>query len=231
MILSGATKRDTPSPVGALNLFWPRFSSQPITAILKLFGGLNLRWCGGTLHSSLRRWELQRLPGNGTTVLAHSVCHTLGTLIYLTNKLETGMMDSDSAVTCSLPSPPIAHQLAYLSIILSRDIHVPQIIYRLSSPAPTLPHTLNAPPAPWQLSVCSNHGCPSDHFFSARHRQTTEVACVHFLPHFLHLLFPLLTDLDFNPNEVSLHFPPVSSDIRGSPPSASPFFPVLLTHQ
>lgn len=77
-----------------------------------------------------------------TAALAHSVCHAPHADLSLTNKLETGMMDSDSAVTCSLPSPLIAHQLAYLSINLSHDIHVPQIMYRLSSqliqPPPSL---------------------------------------------------------------------------------------------
>lgn len=43
------------------------------------------------------------------------------------------MMDSDLVMTCSLPSPLISHQLAYLSINLSHDFHVPQIMYRLSS--------------------------------------------------------------------------------------------------
>lgn len=43
------------------------------------------------------------------------------------------MMDSDSVLTCSLPSPLVGHQLAYLSIKRSHDFHVPQIMYRLSS--------------------------------------------------------------------------------------------------
>lgn len=106
------------------------------------------------LHSQLRRSELHRLPGNWTNALAHSVCHTPGTLIYLTNKLETGMMDSDSVVTCSLPLPLIAHQLAYLSINLSRDIHAPQIIYRLSFLPPHSP-ILSTLPSPIPIAaVC-----------------------------------------------------------------------------
>lgn len=93
-----------------------------------------------------------------TAVLAHSVCHAPHADLSLTNKLENGMMDSDSAVTCSLPSPLIAHQLAYLSINLSHDIHVPQIMYRLSS-------QLIQPPVPLlhpQLSICHIH-CPPPH--------------------------------------------------------------------
>lgn len=43
------------------------------------------------------------------------------------------MMDSDLVMTCSLPSPLLGHQLAYLSIKRSHDFHAPQIIYRLSS--------------------------------------------------------------------------------------------------
>lgn len=52
----------------------------------------------------------------------------------LTNKLEAGMMDSDSVVTCS-PLPPSfpGRQLAYPSVKRRRDSHVPPIIPRSSS--------------------------------------------------------------------------------------------------
>lgn len=43
------------------------------------------------------------------------------------------MMESDLVMTCSLPSPLIGHQLAYLSVTGPHDFHVPQIMYRLSS--------------------------------------------------------------------------------------------------
>lgn len=43
------------------------------------------------------------------------------------------MMDSDLLMTCSLPSPLVCHQLGYLSINWPYDLHVPQIMYRLSS--------------------------------------------------------------------------------------------------
>lgn len=42
------------------------------------------------------------------------------------------MMDSDLVMTCSLPSPLVRHQLAYLSINWPHDFHVPRIMYRLS---------------------------------------------------------------------------------------------------
>ena len=63
---------------------------------------------------------------------AHSVRHTEHTDSSLTNKPGTVMMDSDLVMTCSLPSPPVRHQLAHLSIIWPHDFHVPQIMYRLS---------------------------------------------------------------------------------------------------
>ena len=43
------------------------------------------------------------------------------------------MMDSDLAMTCSLPPPLIGHQLAHLSINWPYGFRVPQIMYRLSS--------------------------------------------------------------------------------------------------
>lgn len=51
----------------------------------------------------------------------------------MTNKSGTLMMDSDLAMTCSLPSPLVGHQLAHLSINWPHDFHGPQIMYHLSS--------------------------------------------------------------------------------------------------
>lgn len=87
------------------------------------------------------------------------------------------MMDSDLDMTCSLPSPLIGHQLAYMSVKFSHDFYVLQIMYRTSSQLVQ----------PLQLSIIFHNHCS----LSPR-----KFACLHLYYEFLlDHFFPVIDKL------------------------------------
>lgn len=145
---------------------------------------------------------------------ARTVCHIQRTDLSLTHKSRTVMMDSDLVMTCSLPSPLVCHQLGDLSINWPYDLHVPQIMYRLSSQLMQ----------PLQLSI-NYHNCLSraleslplplsisTHTYSRSFFPVIDktIKSIPHLPYFtFSFSFPcLISFASFKPNDS--YFPPVS---------------------